>query len=127
MKMTTKLTWKKFAGSKFIIFFSLLGLSLLIYGSSLSNTFFADDFEVMKRLVIDKQFWVSGFFRPLSDITLLLCYWIGGLNAWVQYLFNIIFFAGCAFLIFLFCEAYFKNARHRRTIAILAAVLFVVY
>jgi hypothetical protein len=118
---------KKALSNKLFVFTFLLVLSFVTYGSILSNTFFSDDFDVMKRLVVDKQFWIAGFFRPLSDITLLLCYSIGGMNAWIQYLFNILCFSGCSFFIYLFCLRYFKEDKNVDLIAISAAILFVIY
>src|SRR5688500_18102706 len=103
-------------------------LCLLLFFNTLSKPFLCDDHMVVHRLVREKVFFINGFFRPLSDISILLCYRIAGLRVPVYNIFNLLVHAGSALLLFRFClQAPFFQAAERIRIAWMASVLFLLY
>lgn len=103
-------------------------LCLLVFFNTLSKPFLCDDHMVVHRLVREKDFFINGFFRPLSDITILLCYWIAGLSVPFYNVFNLLVHAGSCLLLFRFClqAPFFPDAEKKR-IAWTASLLFLVY
>jgi hypothetical protein len=97
--------------------------SLLLFYRNLGRTFAADDFEVIRRVVVEHRFFIPGFFRPLSDVTLFGNYLIGGLNPAVYYLFNILVHGVNCFLLYRFCLRWGPPGGY----ALLAALFFLVY
>src|SRR5687768_4359913 len=78
-------------------------VALVLYIPFVGNTFVSDDWLVLKRLAMDGRLTSSGFFRPLSDMTIWLNYQLGGLNAFNYYLFGIILRGLSAVLLYQFC------------------------
>ena len=78
--------------------------SLLLFYRNLGRTFAADDFEVIRRVVVERRFLIPGFFRPLSDVSLYANFLIGGLHPAVYYLFNILVHGVNCFLLYRFCK-----------------------
>ncbi|WP_431214540.1 hypothetical protein ACQ86N_06910 [Puia sp. P3] len=109
--------------------FLLITGSVCLFFSNFSRTFASDDFEVIKRVGLDGDIRTPGFFRPLSDITLLINYKLGGVDPWGYYLFNILLHGVNSYLLFLFCLRWkwTDDMRQQRAYALLAAVLFLVY
>src|SRR5690242_11342208 len=104
-------------------------LALVVYWPILGNSFVADDHIVLKKVCIDKQLNVDGFFRPLSDITLYINYVINGLHPAGYYLWNILFHALDAVLLFHFCLRWrWTDNEHKQLLtAALGALLFLIY
>lgn len=118
---------KSLSRSNLFVFLIILCTGLLFYYSSLGNTFFSDDFNVIKRLVVDKQFWAPGFFRPLSDLTLLFVYNITGDSPFYQYLVNVLLLVLTSFFVYRFCVVYFKEREDRYYLGLLSAIFFTIY
>ena len=111
----------------FILCFLLL-VGLLSFGSTLNKPLLSDDYDVMYRLVYKKQFWLPGFFRPLSDITLLMTYWISGTNSFLYNFFNLSIHIGCSFLLYkVTCQIMLSRGKGYVIIALSAALLFLIY
>lgn len=104
-------------------------LALFVYWPILGNSFVADDHIVLKKVCIDKQLNVDGFFRPLSDITLYINYVINGLHPAGYYLWNILFHALDAVLLFHFCIRWRWTVNEHKQLltAVLSALLFLIY
>ncbi len=102
-------------------------LAFLVYLPVLNKGFASDDFGVMHRIINQGDFLETGFFRPLSDISLYCCYWAGGLTPWVYNLFNILLHAGSAFLLFKTVQSYFGEKRAGNYVAGMAGIFFLVY
>ena len=111
-----------------LIYFVFLVLSLLLFAPVLHKNFASDDFDVLYRVVYQHGFFMKGFFRPLSDITLYLSYLIGGFNPLAFNLITVIIHAGCGFLVYYFCLQN-KNIKtnNPELFAFFSAVLFVIY
>ncbi|MCW3074939.1 MAG: hypothetical protein JWP69_2008 [Flaviaesturariibacter sp.] len=104
----------------------LVGLSL--FGQTLFKPFLCDDYTVMYRLVYQHEFFLHGFFRPVSDLTLYFCYLVGGEEPFLFNLFNLLFHILCAFLLYLTClKVSFFRASSIPFISITSSVLFLVY
>lgn len=105
----------------------LFSLSLLVYIPVINKGLASDDFGVLYRVVFEKILYLDGFFRPLSDISLYFCYLIGGFNGWIYNLFNVLLHAASAFLLYKTGLQIYKLNSKGSTIALIAAVLFVLY
>lgn len=106
----------------------LLAASMVCFYDVLPLGFFSDDYYVMHRLTIAKVFWAPGFFRPLSDISLLFSYYLSGYDAFDYRLFNVLLHCLNGFLLYKTLQLIFPFNDHRRQLAALvAAVLFIVY
>jgi protein O-mannosyl-transferase len=103
--------------------------AFLLYFPNLYRTFASDDFLVMKRVGMDKQIRINGFFRPLSDITLYFNYLIGGFDPTGYYALNILLHGVSAGLFFQFCLRWkwTVDQGQQRRFALLAALLFLAY
>lgn len=107
---------------------SLFLLALVMYVPVLGKGFASDDFEVMYRVVNDRIFYLIGFFRPLSDLSLYACYLIGGYDGWIYNLLNIILHAFSGFFLYKTALLLFEGkVRSPGAAAVLAAVLFVIF
>src|SRR5262245_18741664 len=89
---------------KRIVFVSCLVGSFSIFYPILFISFLSEDFSALYRVCFLKIFWTYGFFRPVGNYTLLLTYWIFGLNPVPFHAFNIFFHALNAFLVFMLCQ-----------------------
>jgi hypothetical protein len=78
--------------------------ALFLFFPNLSRAFASDDFEVIRRVAVDRQLLIPGFFRPLSDLTLLGNYLVGGFDPAGYYLFNILIHGVNAYMVFVFCR-----------------------
>jgi protein O-mannosyl-transferase len=104
-------------------------LSVVIFFPNLSRTFASDDFEVIRRVGLDRRLLIPGFFRPLSDLTLLGNYLAGGWHAWGYYLFNILVHGVNSYLVMVFCLrwGWTVDRGQQRSYAVFAGLLFLVY
>lgn len=75
-------------------------LGLLLSGALWHHTFLSDDFQVIYRVATTHQVFYQGFFRPLSDLSILLNYWVGGFNPFGYFLFNLSVHISCSFLLY---------------------------
>ena len=106
----------------------LLAISIFCFWDVLWLNFFSDDYHVLHRLTIDKKFWAPGFFRPLSDLTLLFSYYTSGYDAFGFRLFNVIIHGFNAFILFKTLQNVFEFKDQRNTVAaFIASIIFVTY
>ncbi len=103
-------------------------LTLALFSNTITKPFLSDDYDVLYRLTVQKQFFIEGFFRPLSDLTIYLCYLIGGLQPAVFNVFNLLVHATSCFILYRFCLVcpLFPDTG-RQWIAWTASVLFLIY
>ena len=103
--------------------------SLALFFPNLSRTFASDDFEVIGRIAWEHRLSVPGTFRPLSELSLLFNYLIGGWNAEGYYLFNIVVHGVNSWLIYRFCLRWGWDAEGegQKEYALLSALFFLVY
>lgn len=118
---------KKIFKNKFYVLLILTCTGFLFYANILNNNYFSDDFSVIKRLTLDKQFWPPGFFRPLSDLSILFCASVFGISPFSQYLFNVLLLVASSFFVYRFFVLYFKDINSKYDIGFLAALLFILY
>jgi len=112
----------------FFIFFIFLIAGLLLFLPIIDKGFASDDFMVLHRIVYEKVFFIPGFFRPLSDMSLYTSYLMGGFNPVYYNIFNITIHAGCAFLLYQICLLRnFPSPGNRVYFAWLTSILFLVY
>ena len=121
----------------------LAAVALLTYSNTLWNGYALDDFSVISKnsIVVNgasaipeifrtpyrRGFVVTAndFYRPMSLAMFAMEYQISDGKPWIGHLMNILFFAGCVLLLFLFLDTLFNG---QRTWAVfLAAVLFAVH
>lgn len=105
----------------------IMCLSLLVYIPIINKGLASDDFGVLHRVVVGKIFYLDGFFRPLSDLSLYFCYLIGGFSGWIYNLFNILLHSASAFLLYKSCLLLFNKSNKDSIIAITSAIFFVIY
>ncbi len=122
----------------------ILGIvTLAIYANTLQNGYVLDDSMVFSKNKIVNQGFdgiselfqtprLKGFgylknenYRPLSLVMFAVEVGIFGLNPTVGHFFNIVFFAGCVILLFLFLDKLFE--RKKTVVAFIAALLFAVH
>lgn len=103
--------------------------SVILFSPVLHKSFVSDDFVVLKRVCLENQFWVAGFFRPLSDLTIDLNYNIGGFDPFGFNLFNILIHALNSFLLLQFCLKWkwSQDAHLQQRFSFMASILFLVY
>ncbi|WP_121354450.1 hypothetical protein [Flavisolibacter nicotianae] len=103
-------------------------LCVLLFWPTIFKPFLSDDYEVIYRVVIQKQLLLKGFFRPLSDLSIYLCSLIGGLYAPVYNVFNLLVHAASCFVLYKLClvSELFPPAK-RKFIAWTASFLFLIY
>ena len=121
----------------------LAALALLVYANTLRNDYALDDSVVTTKNTIVKQgfkgipelfvtprtkgisFNKSDNYRPLSLVMFAIEYQFFGENATVSHFFNILFFAACVVLLFLFLDKLFE--RKKTVVAFIAALLFALH
>ena len=122
---------------------SLIVITLLVYANTLQNGYVLDDLAVIQNNSLVKEGFsgipellttprfkgfeniVNDSYRPLSLVTFAIEYQLFGPNPTEGHLFNILFFAGCVVLLFIFLNKLFNG---RKTgIAVVAALLFAVH
>jgi hypothetical protein len=103
--------------------------AVVLFFPILGRTFASDDFQVIRRVGIDRTIQVPGFFRPLSDITLYGNYLLGGFRPAGYYLFNILIHGVNSWLVFIFCFRWkwTEERRLQRAYALLAGLFFLAY
>lgn len=101
--------------------------SFLVYLPIVTKGFAADDFSVLLRITSNGEFFTADFFRPVSDISIYLCYLVGGMNAWVYNLFNILVHGVNVYLLYLTTSTLLTKEHQVVNIASVAALLFLVY
>src|SRR5690349_707849 len=79
-------------------------LALLLYIPVLGNYFVNDDFIVLKKVCLDKELNVAGFFRPLSDISIYANYMFSGFDPLAYRITSVVIHAFNALLLFRFCK-----------------------
>ncbi len=118
-------------------------LSMLVYANTMQNGYVLDDSMVLAKNTIVTQGFkgipellktprLKGFaylknenYRPLSLVVFAAEYEVFGPKPAANHLFNIIFFAGCVVLLFLFLDKLFD--RKRTGVVFIASVLFAVH
>jgi len=118
-------------------------VSFLLYGNTLQHGFILDDVMVLKENVLVKQgikaipellttphmrgYLVipNDLYRPLSLVMFAIEYSLFGLSPSVHHFFNILTFAGCVVMLFLFLNKFFDGKK--LAVAFIAALLFAVH
>ncbi len=126
-----------------LICIGLAVISLLVYFNTLGNGYVLDDNVVTtKNTIVNKGFdgipellrtprmtgvayFKNDNYRPLSLVMFAAEVELFGSNPMVGHLFNIIFFAGCVVLLFLFIDKLF--GRQKTVVALIASLLFAVH
>jgi len=122
----------------------LLGLiSLVVYFNTIWNGFVMDDVMVLKenRMVLRGMSAIpellstphmrgyliipNDLYRPLSLVMFAIEYQLFGLSPSVHHFFNILTFAGCSIMLFLFLNKFFDGKR--LPVAFIAALIFAVH
>jgi tetratricopeptide (TPR) repeat protein len=122
---------------------ALAVISILVYGNTIRNGFVLDDVMVLKEnTMVLKGFDGIGelmttphmrgyliipndMYRPLSLVMFAIEYQFFGEKAWVGHFFNILWFAGCVVMLFLFFDKLFE--RRKIVIAFIGALVFAVH
>lgn len=121
----------------------LMTISLLVYANTLRNGYVLDDAVVSTNNSIVKQgfkgipellvtprmkgvaYFKNDNYRPLSLVMFAAEYAVFGNKPFIGHLFNILFFAGCVGMLFLFLDKLFE---HKRTmVAFIASLLFALH
>jgi len=127
----------------FNVCIALIVVTILVYANTLQNGYVLDDMAVIENNTLVKQGFsgipellitprfqgfehiVNDSYRPLSLVTFAIEYQLFGPNPAVGHLFNILFFAACVVLLFLFLDKLFNQKK--TGIAFIAALLFAVH
>ena len=125
--MSSDSTEKASVKEQSLVFLFCFFVSLIAYGPILGNGLASDDFEVVLRVSKGDLISLHSFFRPLSDISIYLCFLISGINGWSYVLFNLLVHVFCGVLLYNTCLYLFSNAEKKRTVGITAVLLFVLY
>lgn len=122
---------------------ALAVISVLLYANTLFNSYALDDVMVLKDNMYVKQgikaipellstphmrgYLVipNDLYRPLSLVMFAIEYQFFGPNPVVGHFFNILFFAGCVIMLFLFLNKFFNE--QKTAIAFIAALVFAVH
>ncbi len=118
-------------------------VSFLIYANTLLNGFVMDDVMVLKenRMVLKGMSAIpellstphmrgyliipNDLYRPLSLVMFAIEYQLFGLSPGVHHFFNVLTFAGCSIMLFLFLNKFFGGKR--TAVAFIAALIFAVH
>jgi tetratricopeptide (TPR) repeat protein len=121
----------------------LMGIALLVYANTLRNGYVLDDAVVSTNNSIVKQgfkgipellvtprmkgvaYFKNDNYRPLSLVMFAAEYELFGNKPFIGHLFNILFFAGCVAMLFLFLDKLFD--RKRTMLAFIATLLFALH
>ncbi len=132
--MTLKESGYSNAGVPLRKYLFLLPLFILaaffIYFPVLNRFFVSDDFEVLFRVCDQRVFFIHGFFRPLSDLTIFANYLVGGLNPVWYNSFNVLVHGINSFLLFLFSfriAGSIQNKNNAVYFALLSSIFFICY
>jgi hypothetical protein len=122
-----------FAASKSIqknlaMYFLLLLAAVALFLPVINKNFASDDYVVLDRIIFHRIFFIRGFFRPLSDLSLYGSYLMGGLNPVYYNLTNIVIHASCAFILYRFCTiTTLVPVKNRLFFSRMAVLLFLIY
>ncbi|HSZ33799.1 MAG TPA: hypothetical protein VK772_10845 [Puia sp.] len=112
------------------LLFLFVVTAFLIYAPVLHHFFVSDDFKVLYRVTGERVIFIHGFFRPLSDISILLTFLAGGLNPVWFNSFNILIHGINSFFLFLLSNQIGRNILDKSNafyFAILSSVFFICY
>jgi hypothetical protein len=112
------------------LLFLFVVTAFFIYSPVLHHFFVSDDFKVLYRVTRERIIFIHGFFRPLSDITILANFITGGLNPLWFNSFNILIHGINSFLVFLLSLHVGRNIPDKSKafyFAILSSVFFICY
>ncbi len=94
----------------------------LLYLPVAGHYFVSDDFKVLRRVCLNRQILITGFFRPLSDLTILGNYLLAGFTPRVFNGFNLLIHAATGTLLFFFAVRFYRRGRH--TTGVRSSVFF---
>jgi hypothetical protein len=112
------------------LLFLFIATAFFIYTPVLHHFFVSDDFKVLYRVTKQRIIIIPGFFRPLSDISILVNYLTGGLNPVFYNSFNILIHGINSFLLFLLSIKIGRKILDNSNtfyFAILSSVFFICY
>jgi protein O-mannosyl-transferase len=132
--MTLKQSGNSDSGSSIkkylFLLFIFIVTSFLIYTPVLTHFFVSDDFKVLYRVTAERIIFIHGFFRPLSDLSILANFLAGGLNPVWFNSFNILVHGINGFLLYLLCIRIGGNIQDNSKavyFAVLSSVFFISY
>jgi protein O-mannosyl-transferase len=102
-------------------------LALLLYAPALPLTFFSDDFSVLHRIGERGDLGTGSFFRPLPDLSLYFNWLLAGPRPWAFRLINVLLLGINAWLVYHLAQRLDKDQVLGRGMALLAALLFLVF
>lgn len=104
-------------------------ISFLYFGNTLTLGLFADDFEVLYRIIHDNKLFTTDFIRPISDISLLFNSFFSKYNAPFYRFTNTCLHIGTSIVLYKALKVVFNryqiNDSHK--IALIASILFAAY
>jgi hypothetical protein len=106
-----------------------VGSSILLYLPVIKRQFVSDDFKVLYRVCIEKNFFTKGFFRPLSDISIFMNYNLAGFNPILFNSFNIVIHGVNSYLVYLTSLFFFNSAGFfkKKQLAVFSSLIFLSY
>lgn len=121
--------YNKIIRNGWLSFLVFVMLAFVLYLPTINRSFVSDDFLILRRVVYERSFLMSGFFRPLSDLSLYLNFLLGGLNPAGYYIWGILLHGINSFLLFKFCQnwKWTSESLIQNRYALLAALLFLCY
>lgn len=128
--MTGKNILERFNAQPWWVQWILTGLlAVVLFAPLLTNSFVNDDHIVLKKVVLEKKLNVEGFFRPLSDLLIMMNGWLGGLNPVGYYILQILLHATNTLLLFHFCRQWkWSTDPYKQLLfAVVAALFFLTY
>jgi hypothetical protein len=112
---------------KLLIFLIYTLIGFCCFYSILDNTYFSDDYNVIRRLAVSNIFFAPGFFRPLSDFSILSIISLFGDAPIYQYIFHIILLICCSWVLYLFCLSIDLEKKFTGATAFIAGLFFLIY
>lgn len=126
MEMSGKGT-TRLKSRNWILWLFYLAFSLLLYSPVWNKSFAADDFSVIYRILYENNFIEQGFFRPLSDLSIYLCYLIGGTSPVAYNLFSIVLHSLNAFILYRIADLLLDYKQRNWLLPEIAGILFILY
>jgi len=104
-------------------------LSFLLYLPVLNRYFVSDDFSVLYRVCVERIIYIKNFFRPLSDISILMNYRLAGLSPAIFNAFNILVHGINSYLVYLTCLFFGNRFGPDKKIgfAVFSSLIFLTY
>lgn len=112
-------------GAVMLLSIAAVGGSFLLYGHVLDLSFFSEDFSFVQRAGVGQQEGPTGFFRPLLDRSITLCYVLFGDAPGGYRAFNVLVHGMTCAVLMLFTER--LPGRRPLLMAIIAGSLFLCY